>query len=78
MGFPALCQPSTVSAVSYEPFVPVRSRYGQKVSCSHAVPPGSKLATAPWRPSTNRMYDDKWLRFSDSLGWAEGTRNLST
>ena len=27
----------------------------------------SKLATAPRRPSTNRMYDDSWLRFAN---WA--------
>ena len=29
----------------------------------------SKLATAPRRPSTNRMYDDRWLRFAN---WATG------
>ena len=27
----------------------------------------SKLATAPGRPATNRMYDDWWLRFTHSL-----------
>ena len=29
----------------------------------------SRLATAPRRPSTNRMYDDRWLRF---IQWAAG------
>ena len=29
----------------------------------------SRLATAPKRPSTNRMYDDRWLRFAR---WAAG------
>ena len=29
----------------------------------------SRLATAPRRPSTNRMYDDRWLRFTR---WAAG------
>ena len=29
----------------------------------------SKLAAAPRRPSTNRMYDDRWLRFAN---WATG------
>ena len=29
----------------------------------------SRLATAPRRPSTNRMYDDRWLRFAP---WAAG------
>ena len=29
----------------------------------------SRLAAAPRRPSTNRMYDDRWLRFSQ---WAAG------
>ena len=29
----------------------------------------SRLAAAPWRPSTNRMYDDRWLRFTR---WAAG------
>ena len=29
----------------------------------------SKLAAAPRRPSTNRMYDDRWLRFGN---WATG------
>ena len=29
----------------------------------------SRLATAPRRPSTNRMYDDQWLRFAR---WAAG------
>ena len=29
----------------------------------------SKLAAAPRRPSTNRMYDDMWLRFAN---WATG------
>ena len=30
---------------------------------------GSKLAAAPRRPSTNRMYDDRWLRFAN---WTTG------
>ena len=30
---------------------------------------GSKLAAAPRRPSTNRMYDDRWLSFAN---WATG------
>ena len=29
----------------------------------------SRLAAAPRRPSTNRMYDDRWLRFAR---WAAG------
>ena len=29
----------------------------------------SKLSAAPRRPSTNRMYDDRWLRFAN---WATG------
>ena len=29
----------------------------------------SRLAAAPRRPSTNRMYDDRWLRFAP---WAAG------
>ena len=29
----------------------------------------SRLAAAPRRPSTNRMYDDRWLRFAN---WATG------
>ena len=29
----------------------------------------SELAAAPRRPSTNRMYDDSWLRFDN---WATG------
>ena len=29
----------------------------------------SRLAAAPKRPSTNRMYDDQWLRFAP---WAAG------
>ena len=29
----------------------------------------SRLAAAPKRPSTNRMYDDRWLRFAP---WAAG------
>ena len=29
----------------------------------------SKLATGPRRPSTNRMYDDRWLCFAN---WATG------
>ena len=29
----------------------------------------SRLAAAPRRPSTNRMYDDRWLRFAQ---WAAG------
>ena len=29
----------------------------------------SRLAAAPRRPSTNRMYDDQWLRFTR---WAAG------
>ena len=29
----------------------------------------SRLAAAPKRPSTNRMYDDRWLRFAR---WAAG------
>ena len=29
----------------------------------------SRLAAAPRRPSTNRMYDDRWLRFTR---WAAG------
>ena len=29
----------------------------------------SRLATAPRRPSTNKMYDDRWLRFTH---WATG------
>ena len=43
---------------------------------SHAELPSSKifkevsrLAAATRRPSTNRMYDDKWLRFAH---WATG------
>ena len=29
----------------------------------------SRLAAAPWRPSTNRMYYHRWLRFAH---WAAG------
>ena len=32
----------------------------------------SRLAAAPRRPSTNRMYDDRWLRLAH---WAARTRN---
>ena len=31
----------------------------------------TKLAAASWRPSTNRMYDNRWLRFAN---WATGKR----
>ena len=44
---------------------------------SHAALPGSRIfkrglsviASAPRRPSTNRMYDDRWARFAN---WATG------
>ena len=29
----------------------------------------SKLTAAPRRPSTNRMYDDRWLRFTNWATW---------
>ena len=30
----------------------------------------SRLAAAHRKPSTNRMYDDRWLRFSHMIHWA--------
>ena len=32
----------------------------------------SRLAAAPRRPSTNRMYDDRWLRLNAFANWATG------
>ena len=41
-------------------------KHYQAAGCSKEV---SRLAAAPRRHSTNRMYDDRWLRFSH---WAAG------
>ena len=76
------CGPSTILSVPQRPFVTTGlhlerqvvpaarmealMQHYQAAGFSKAV---SKLAAAPRRPSTNRMYDDRWLRFAN---WATG------
>ena len=77
----SLCQPSVV--LSMLPRSPVTTgseiRLRRKVvpsACMEALVRNykaagevSRLPAAPRRPSTNRMYDDRWLRFTP---WAAG------
>ena len=74
----SVCEPPTVLSILQRPVVITGLYLEQQVVPSarlmqHCQAAGfskvSKLAAAPTRPSTNRMFDDRWLCFTN---WATG------